>query len=76
MNKLLLGVAGAVGAVALPLAFMSGTLTANASNPPGNNGTIKVDGEASTMHPTTSRTSIALSRSTSTASTRVTSMPM
>jgi hypothetical protein len=35
---------GVLVAVAVPLAIMFGT-TANAVNPPGNNGTIKIDGE-------------------------------
>ncbi len=40
----MLALTGVVGAVAVPLAIMFGT-TANAI-PPGNNGTIKIDGAA------------------------------
>ena len=46
MRKIQLGVVGILGA-ALPLAIVSGAMLANAApNPPGNNGTIKIDGEA------------------------------
>jgi hypothetical protein len=46
MRKWTTVIAGLAGA-AVPVAIVSGTLLANAApNPPGNNGTIKIDGEA------------------------------
>jgi hypothetical protein len=44
MRKGMLAVAGMVGAIALPVAILLGGTAANAApNPPGNNGTIKID---------------------------------
>jgi len=58
------------------MAFLGGVTLAGlataAPNPPGNNGTVKVDDVPFDDAPTTSRTSAAPSRSTSTATTRAT----
>ena len=67
--RLLLGISLVVvlvSALALPWA---------GAVPPGNNGTVKIDGDPSMTIRTTSHMSAASSRSTSTAMTKVTSAP-
>ena len=51
--------------------FLAGLASAG-PNPPGNNGTIKLDDTPLTTPPTTNPTSAVSSRSTSTATTRAT----